>query len=193
MRNARMVMVSLLFAAAPVFAQQSHYTNSVSVFVSDLSIAESSATGTRFGSDFGAALEHMFSDRVSAELAVTSQRIGGSVTTFPLEGFPTTTTRSGRIYPIDATASYHFFTDSRWKPYLGAGARYVSDSVRVTGPLGDNRFTRRSTDPEITGGVTFQFNPRLGLRLDAKQILGSSGDIGADAKFKASAGLSLRF
>src|SRR5258708_29650907 len=82
MRNARIVMVSLLFAAAPVFAQQSHYMNSVSVFVSDLSIAKSSATGTRFGSDFGAALEHMFSDRVSAELSVTSQREGRAVT-FP--------------------------------------------------------------------------------------------------------------
>ncbi len=192
MRNARMVMVSLLFVVAPLYAQQPNRSNAVTLFMSDAYFGSDSG-GTKAGADFGVALSHMFNDRFSGELAVTSQRIGGSVTTFPFEGFPTTTTYSNRIYPIDASASYHFFTDSRWKPYLGAGARYVSDSVRVTGPLGDNRFTRRSTNPEITGGITFQFNPRLGLRFDAKQIIGSIGDPGADAKLQASAGLSLRF
>jgi len=193
MRNARMVMVSLLFVVAPLYAQQPNRPNAVTLFVSDGGFGWSESSGTWGGADFGLALSHMFNDRFSGELAVTSQRTGSSFTTYPLEGFPTTTTYSNRIYPIDATASYHFFTDSRWKPYLGVGARYVSDSVRVIGPLGDNRFSRRSTDPEITGGIIFQFNPRLGLRFDARQILGSSRDIGADARLHASAGLSLRF
>ena len=139
MRNARMVMVSLLFAAAPVFAQRPHYTNSVSVFVSDLSFT-SNASGSSFDSDFGAALEHMFSDRFSGDLSVTSQRIDRLATTFTSSGLPTTTPTSDRIYPIDASVTYHFFTDGRWKPYLGAGARYVSDSVHVTGLLGQLPF-----------------------------------------------------
>jgi outer membrane protein W len=192
MRKSIIAMVSLLFVVAPLYAQQPNRSNAVTLFMSD-AYGGWDSSGTKLGADFGLAISHMFNDRFSGELAVTSQRAARVVTTFPLEGFPTTTTRSGRIYPIDATASYHFFTDSRWKPYLGAGARYVSDSVRVIGPLGDNRFTRRSTDPEITGGITFQFNPRLGLRFDAKQILGNSSDIGADTKLQASAGLSLRF
>jgi outer membrane protein W len=185
-------MVSLLFVVAPLYAQQPNRPNAVTLFMSD-AYGGSDSSGTKFGADFGLALSHMFNDRFSGDLAVTSKRVGSSFTTYPLEGFPTTTTYANRIYPIDASASYHFFTDSRWKPYLGVGARYVSDSVRVTGPLGDHRFSRRSTDAEITGGITFQFNPRLGLRFDARQILGSSRDFGADAKLQGSAGLSLRF
>jgi outer membrane protein W len=186
-----MMFVALAFAAVPSFAQQPRYSNTVSFFVSDLSFT-SGANGTNFDSDFGAALNHMFNDRVSAELSVTSQRIDRHITTY-LDGFPTTTIKSDRISPIDASISYHFSTDGRWKPYLGVGARYISDSVRLTGPLGNYRFTRRSTEPEISGGITFQFNPRLGLRFDLKQILGSSRDSFADVQFKSSVGLSLRF
>jgi len=193
MRNARMVMVSLLFAAAPLFAQKPHYTNSVSVFVSDALLTVSSESGTTFSTDFGAALEHMFNDRLSAELSVTSQHTNSQTTIITSSGLPVTRTSSSHTYPIDAIVSYHFFTDSRWKPYLGGGVRYVSDTVRGTDLSGNYRFTRRSTDAEVSGGVTFQFNPRLGLRLDAKQILGSSGDIAASAKLRVSTGLSLRF
>lgn len=69
----------------------------------------------------------------------------------------------------------------------------MSDTVRGDGPLGGYRFRTGTTDPEVTGGITFQFNPRLGLRFDAKQVIGSSRSIIADPKFKASVGLSLRF
>ncbi|MEA2236189.1 MAG: OmpW family [Thermoanaerobaculia bacterium] len=192
MRKAIMTFVALALAAVPSFAQKPRYSNSVSVFVSDLSFT-SNASGSSFDSDFGAALEHMFSDRFSAELSVTSQRIDRYATTYTVGGLPATITSSDRVYPIDAGVSYHFFTQSRWKPYLGVGAHYVSDSVRGTSPVGNYRFSRRSTDAEVSGGVTYQFNPRLGLRLDAKQILGGSGDFGANAKLKGSVGLSLRF
>jgi outer membrane protein W len=192
MRKSIIAIVSLLFVVAPLYAQQPNRSNAVTLFLSDAYFG-SDSRGSHAGADFGLALSHMFNDRFSGELAVTSQRIGGSVTTVPFEGFPTTVTYSGRVHPIDAIVSYHFLTDSRWKPYLGAGARYVSDSARVTSALVTYRLTRHSTDPEITGGITFQFNPRLGLRFDARQTLGSSSDIGADAKLQASAGLSLRF
>lgn len=193
MRKSIIAMVSLLFVVAPLYAQQPNRPNAVTLFVTDAGFGWSGSSGVKYGADFGLALSHMFNDRFSGELAVTSQRHGGSVTTFPLEGFPTTVIYSGRLYPIDASVSYHFFTDSRWKPYVGAGARYVSDSVRVNGPTGNFRVSRHSTDAEITGGITFQLNPRVGLRFDAKQIIGSPSDITADAKLQASAGLSLRF
>ena len=193
MRNARMVIVSLLFVVAPLYAQQPNRPNAVTLFVSDVGFGWSGSSGVEYGADYGLALSHMFNDRFSGELAVTSQSAGGTVTTIPLEGFPTTVRYSNRVYPIDASASYHFFTDSRWKPYLGVGARYVSDSVHVISGLSDHRLTRHSTNPEITGGITFQFNPRLGLRFDAKQVIGSPRDIAADTRLQASVGLSLRF
>lgn len=193
MRNARMVIVSLLFVVAPLYAQQPNRPNAVTLFVSDVGFGWSGSSGVEYGADYGLALSHMFNDRFSGELAVTSQRIGHSVTTYSINGLPTTIASSDRVYPIDASVSYHFFTNSRWKPYLGAGARYSSDSVRYTSPLGDYHFSRHSTDAEITGGITFQFNPRLGLRFDAKQVIGNPRDIGADAKLQASVGLSLCF
>jgi outer membrane protein W len=192
-RKSIIVAVSLLFVVASAFAQQPVRSNAVSVFVTDTELGSSSDRGVSFGADFGAAIEHMFSDRVSGELSVTSQRVNRNVSTFSIGGLPATTTNSERLYPIDANASYHFFTDSRWKPYLGGGLRYVSDTVHGSGPLGSDRFTTRSTNPEVSGGITYQFNPLLGLRFDAKQVIGSSHSIIADPKFKASVGLSLRF
>jgi Outer membrane protein W len=182
-----------LFVAVPTFAQQPSRSNTVSAFLTDSQLSVSSSSGTRFGTDFGAALDHMFNDRFSAELSVTSQRAIRNVTTFSPAGVPTTISHSGRLYPIDANVSYHFFTEGRWKPYIGAGVRYVSDTVRGSGSLGGYRFTNRTTDGEVSGGITYQFNPRLGLRFDAKQIIGSSRSIIDDPNFKASVGLSLRF
>jgi outer membrane protein W len=193
MRKSIIVAFSLLFVVVSAFAQQPSRSNSISVFVTDSELDWSSSGGTRFGADFGAALDHMFNDRFSAELSVTSQHNIRYVTTFSPAGLPTTITHSARLYPIDANVSYHFFTDSRWKPYLGAGLRYVSDTVRGDGPLGGYRLATRTTDPEVSGGITFQFNQRLGLRFDAKQIIGSSRSTVADPQFKASVGLSLRF
>jgi outer membrane protein W len=192
MRKSIVVTISLLFVAASAFAQQPVGSNAISVFVTDGEISKSS-NGTRFGTDFGAALEHRFSSRLSAELSVTSQRANQFVTTLTPAGFPTTTTHLGRIYPIDANVSYHFFNESRWKPYLGAGLRYVSDTVRATTNTGNYRFSTSMTEPEVSGGITFQFTPRLGLRFDAKQVLGGDHPIIADPLFKASVGLSLRF
>ena len=193
MRKSALVSVSLLFVVVSAFAQQPGRSNTVSVFLTDSELSTSSTSGTKFGTDFGAALGHMFNDRFSAELSVTVQRAHSSITILDPTGLPSTTIHSNRLYPIDANVSYHFFTDSRWKPYLGAGLRYVSDTVRGDGPLGGYRLATRTTDPEVSGGITFQFNQRLGLRFDAKQVIGSRRSIIGDPKFKASVGLSLRF
>jgi outer membrane protein W len=192
MRKALLVAASLSFFAVSAFAQQPTRSNAVSVFVSDIGGGRSS-NGTSFYADFGVALDHMFSHHVSAEVSVTSERSNSSFTTFSPSGVPTTIFHSDRLYPVDATVSYHFLTDSRWKPYIGGGVRYVSGTVSGSGPLGGYRFTRRSTDPEVSGGITFQFNPRLGLRFDAKQVVNNDHSIITDANFKASVGLSLRF
>src|SRR6266849_883365 len=172
MRKLIIVTISMLFVAASAFAQQSVGSNAISVFVTDPELAKSQA-GTKFATDFGAALEHRFNPRLSAELSVTNQRSNQFFTTLSPTGSPTTIRYSTRSYPIDANVSYHFFTENRWRPYLGAGLRYVSETVRGTNFTGNYRFTTRSVEPEISGGITFQFTPRLGLRFDAKQVIGS--------------------
>lgn len=193
MKRLMVMAVSLLCVAATAFAQQGRRSNSVSVFITDLSLSNSNSGGSRVDAAYGASFDHMFSNRVSAELSVTSERFAGYVTTFSPSGLPTTSTFSRRLYPIDANVSYHFLTDGRWKPYIGGGFRYLSDTVHGFGLLGDYRITRRSVDPEVSGGIIFQFNPTLGLRFDLKEVLGGNGSTATNPDTKASVGLTFRF
>jgi outer membrane protein W len=193
MQRSIVIAVSLLFVVASAFAQQSSHSNTVSVFVSDLSISHTDQNGTDVDASYGVAFNHMFNNHVSGELSVTSQRIRQSVTTISAAGAPIFTSYSDTLYPIDANVSYHFLTDSRWKPYLGAGVRYLNSTVYGSSPFGNYRNNLHSIDPEVSGGVTFQFRPNLGLRFDAKQIVGNSNSALGDTAFSGSVGLSFRF
>lgn len=193
MRKSLVIAASLVFVITSAFAQQPTPLNTISVFVSDLSVTHTSS-GTSFDSGYGAAFDHRFSDHISAELSVTTQRMRQSVTTISPSGQPVFASYTKTLLPIDANVSYHFFTNSRWKPYLGAGLRYLNNTVSNVAPFNSYRYTSRSVDPEVSGGVTYQFRPNLGLRFDAKQTVGGSNSVlGGDAAFSASAGLSFRF
>jgi outer membrane protein W len=191
MSKSIIMTISLMFIVASAFAQQPVGSNAISVFAADSEIAWTQKSGTSFGTDFGAALEHQFGPRFSAELSVTNQHSSRFVTTVATNGSATTIGYSVRSYPVDATAAYHFFTGSHWHPYLGAGLRYVSESIRGTNFTNDYRFTTHTVEPEISGGITYQFTPRLGLRFDAKQVIGNGAV--SDPQFRGSVGLSLRF
>jgi outer membrane protein W len=195
MRKSILVAASLLFVTAPAFAQQNATpANTVSVFVSNAMVSYSSSSGSRLDVSYGAAFSHMFNRHISAELSVTSQPARRYFSTLVIGGQPETSSSIVHFHPIDANVSYHFLTDSRWKPYLGGGARYLNNSVIVNGLFGDShRFTTRTLDPEISGGVVFQFRPALGLRFDAKQIIGNSGSVLGERAFTGSVGLSFRF
>jgi outer membrane protein W len=196
MRKTIVVAVWLLFIVNSAFAQHSSRSNAVSVFVSDLSIGSSSASGAKLDAAYGASFDHSFTDRFSAEVSVTSQRSRRVVRTFGPGSAPTFGVDSTRLYPIDANVTYHFPTHSRWKPYIGAGLRYVNDTFQGYEGLGRTAFYRNAVhtiDPEISGGIMLQFNRTLGLRFDAKQVLGSNRSDVADPELKASAGLSFRF
>jgi outer membrane protein W len=193
MRKSIIVAVSLLFVVATGFAQQPNRSNTISVFVSDLSVSSSSATGSNFETSYGAAFGHMFNKNWSVELSVTSQPIQRTtIILFATQPTVYTTFRD-RLYPIDANISYHFLTGSRWKPYVGGGARYLDYKTRLDLPTGVQRFSQRFVDPEITGGLTFQFRPNLGLRFDAKKIIGTSQSVLGDSALSGSLGLSFRF
>jgi len=192
MRKPAVIAASLLFVVASAFAQQGSPSNTVSVFVSDLSIVYSSQSGTDLDASYGASFSHMFNRHLSGELSVTSQPIQRTIIVASASG-PTFSTSREHLYPIDANISYHFLTDSRWKPYLGGGVRYLENTVGFDLPTGTRRFSHRTVDPEITGGVTWQFRPNLGLRFDAKKIVGSSSSILGDSALSGSVGLSFRF
>src|SRR5437879_5422130 len=155
MRKSMLVAASLLFVTASALAQHSSPTNSVSVFVSDPTLFHTSS-GTNFDAAYGAAFDHMFNNHISGELSVTRQPIRRYVTTLSTAGMPSSFSNyRDELYPIDANLFYHFLNDSRWKPFLGAGLRYVKDSFVSSGPLGRYHVVHRSTDPEISGGVIF--------------------------------------
>jgi outer membrane protein W len=188
------IAVPLLFVVASAFAQQSSHTNTVSVFVSDVSISHTDQSGTDFDASYGVAFNHMFNKYLSGEVSVTSQRIQRNVSDFGSSIPVTHHSYTDTLYPIDANVSYHFLTDSRWQPYVGAGLRYLNNTFLYTGgPLGDGRVSTRTVDPEVAGGITFQFRPNLGLRFNARQIVGNSHSVLGDSALSGSVGLSFRF
>jgi hypothetical protein len=146
------------------------------------------------GSDlaYGGGLEYFAVNNVSLQLAASSERTV-STSFSRITGFPSA--RFERIHPIDATARFHL-GQSSWKPFLGAGARYI----RVAGH--DN------WHPELAGGLTFEINSHFGIDLEAKQFfnqrrreptgpLGSipvhDGDYDQGRSRRLSAGLGWRF
>ncbi len=210
MRSSIVVAALLMFVVvASAFAEQPSRRNSVSLFISDLSLSDSSSLDFRSNTGYGVALDHMFNDRVSAELSVSRQTFRRPVTTFITGEIPVTIPviafSEVALYPIDANVSYHFVNSSRWKPYVGAGLRYVGDSEHVAGFLGGYDVTSRAVAPELSGGVTFQLRPALGVRLDARRVFSGSKSYitepvfkGSDAlsfmpAFQASVGLSFHF
>jgi outer membrane protein W len=194
MRKSIVIAASLVFVVAAAFAQEPTRANTVSLFLSDAMVSYSTSSGSRLDLSYGGAFDHMFNRHLSAELSVTSQPARRYFSTVVVSGQPTTSSSTVHFHPIDANVSYHFLTDSRWKPYLGGGVRYLNNSVILTGgPFGNQRLTTRTVDPEISGGVVFQFRPALGLRFDAKQIIGNSGSVLGERAFSGSVGLSFRF
>jgi len=185
------VGAALLLLSALAFAQSSG-SNAVSVFVTDVS-AGASESSAKFDTAYGASFEHMFSNRFSAEVSVTSQNARRIVRMFSSGSAPMFGVASNHLYPIDANVSYHALTGSRWKPYLGAGLRYVRDTFHGPGLLYEYFPTVTTVDPEVSGGLVVHLNRTFGLRFDAKQVLGSNRSTVADPEFKASAGLSVRF
>src|SRR5438874_696522 len=124
MRKSIIVAVSIMFVVSSVFAQQNR-RNGVSLFVTNLGIGYADSTGRHFDAALGAAFDHRFSGHLSGELSVTSETSRQNSTTFLPSGVVQYSIRTNRVYPIDATASYNFFSESRWQPHVGAGLHYV--------------------------------------------------------------------
>src|SRR5512133_3896508 len=98
MHRSIVVAVSLLLIAGSSFAQQPKQSNTISVFVSDLTLSGSSSTPYRSDTGFGAAIDHRFNDRVSGELSVTRQSFQRHITDFSSTGIPVSYDRTVGFY-----------------------------------------------------------------------------------------------
>ncbi|MGA8807245.1 MAG: outer membrane beta-barrel protein [Thermoanaerobaculia bacterium] len=177
--------LSCFLIASSAFAQQ---RNTVSVFA----VTGGNAGGATIDGAYGASFERRFTDRFSAELSVTSQDAHRFVELVGTTSEPVYATLTTRLYPLDLNVSYQLLTNGRWRPYLGGGMRYVHDTFHVAARH-ISFVASQTLDPEVSGGIALQFNPTLGLRVDAKQVLGSHRTKVADPEFKASIGLSFSF
>ena len=92
-----------------------------------------------------------------------------------------------RTLPIDVAARYNFTADSRWKPFIGAGVRYVN-SEQFSGA---SRFNLSRVEPELVGGVAWQVR-RFSVLFEAQQLVGNHAG-STDPAFKPSVGIGWRW
>jgi outer membrane protein W len=69
-----------------------------------------------------------------------------------------------RSYPVELLASYHVQTNSDWKPFFSAGARYA----RTPGNVMPGHYN--SVVGQFGAGVMYNATERLGIRFDAKYV-----------------------
>ena len=157
MRKALLILC--LFAAVPLFAQESPFR--VSVLANDIAYTRSDSAGSDWSGGLGAALEYRWNKQWAMELSVLlEEHTLGAVRVDPAG---TTILREEvHSYPIDLMAQYHFQNDTRWKPYIGAGLRYVNGVDTTFGQFGN------TLSAQFGGGVHFMITPSFSLRLDAK-------------------------
>jgi len=130
----------------------------------------------------GLSFEHRFSRKWSAAIDVATEKHEYQPSFFD------PTTYDFRTYPIDVLARYTFQSvHTRWRPYLGAGVRYVSAPDEPPGAEYDDEAW-----PEVAGGVEFNASESWSLMFNAKALAGN--DIPHyDELLKVSIGIGWRF
>ena len=180
----KVLMLVALFSVPTVLLAQPKQT--FSLFAAEVN---TSAQDEQRPAGFGIAYDRMLTQRVSLDAAIAYERHLSYPYVVDVGGFVNQVPRARlRTVPIDVTARYHWLNDTRWKPYLGAGAHYVAaPNVHLDPGFG----YQNHLDGEIDGGVVFLFTPALGVMLDGRVIGGDRETY--DPVFRVSAGLSWRF
>ncbi|HUR80199.1 MAG TPA: outer membrane beta-barrel protein [Thermoanaerobaculia bacterium] len=167
----RKSLLLLALWAVPAAAQSLDRPNRVSAFLSNIAGGASEDGGGFFNAGFGLAYERRFTRTWSAEFAATMQHQANADT-----------------YPFDAALRYTFpNVHTRWRPYAGAGVRYVAaPGPEPRGEIYDNQIA-----PELVIGVDYNAAESWSLRADAKHTLGNT--YAYDDPFKLSLGIGWRF
>ena len=179
----KIVLVTLAaLVAVSASAQTIDKPTRVSVFISNLIFGWSEGNGSALDAGVGLALERRFSRRWSAGLSVATEKHE----TQPY--FFNPTTYDLRTYPIDAVVRYSFLDlHTQWRPYIGAGMRYVGAPDEPPNIEYDDQLT-----PQFNAGVEFNSGESWSLLLDAKQLLHEQTPV-FDDSFKISIGVGWRF
>jgi outer membrane protein W len=188
-RQSTLIIAALLLITASASAQESRQESRTgfTIFISDPRFESSHPGGSSYQGGFGVAFDYTVTPRFSADLSIATE--SHDITSFNSELVPRISTI--RSYPIDAVGRYHFFTgQSRWKPYVGVGFRYVASP---TAPAGVQPYSNRLS-AEIDGGVVFEWRPSFGIVLDARELVRNSfSGSSYDPLFKPSVGVRWRF
>jgi outer membrane protein W len=182
MRKIVLVLLAVLLTVS-ASAQTLDKPTRVSFFVSNLGFGWSEGNGSSFDAGVGVALERRFSPRWSAELALAREEHE----TQPY-GFFNPATFELRTYPIDAVVRYSFLdVNTPWRPYVGAGARYVAAPDEPPNIEYENQLT-----PEVTAGVEFNGGASWSLYAGARQLIHDQTPV-FDDSFKIAIGFGWRF
>ncbi|HEX3580700.1 MAG TPA: outer membrane beta-barrel protein [Thermoanaerobaculia bacterium] len=140
-------------------------------------------TETQWNGEIGLAASHSWNKWWSTEASIAYRQSHAYVSEFIATEYgnvPATVNREVRTFPIDASMLLHVVNESRWKPYVSAGARYVNASnvaVNDFTPDANGSFlvrTKRADDrlsAEVGAGMTVMLTRTLGIRGDVKHLL----------------------
>lgn len=207
--KARFIAVVAVLIATAALADD-HLT----IFVSDLGYVSSRTTSTfsdgttaipvtrkvsEWNGGIGVAFSHAWNARWSTEGSITFDRHHMNTTRF-VSSAPFTDREGVNTMPADLMMRFHFPNDSRWQPYVAAGAHYVaSPDVAVASfdgiPNENGLFpvTVRGYPNRLSAqaglGTTFRITPRFGLQFDVKRLLSRDEAVPFDPKTRASFGL----
>ena len=175
MKSAAMVALLLLFAAAPLAAQERNIQ--LTVFVSQTEMqGENEFEGgfeTHFedGEALGAAVNWSRWSHLSLEGAVFGLR---SEADLQLGGTPVVDLGKLNLTVFTAGAQFHALGRSRFDPYAGAGVAFVIGDEFFTPDLNNAGLGRIEMDNEVTYyvnvGLGFQITDGFGVVLDARYI-----------------------
>jgi outer membrane protein W len=152
----------------------------------------------------GLSLDHAWNARWSTEASVGfEQRYNTHGIFVPVSSggnAPATVRDKIDTYPIDLMMRFRFPNESRWTPYIAAGAHYAgapdityfqrTNSI-FPGPVTLARYSDRF-GAQIGAGTTFRITPRVGLQLDLKQQL-RTHEVFFDPLVRGSFGVNWKF
>ncbi|MFZ2490697.1 MAG: hypothetical protein WA208_04350 [Thermoanaerobaculia bacterium] len=99
-----------------------------------------------------------------------------------------------RTYPIDLTGRFHFVNDTRFKPFVGAGVRYVaapdltSEELTIIGQRYSDHL-----DPQVVGGLEFRISDSFTVGLEMKALFRNDEVLEYDSFLKITGGVGWRF
>jgi outer membrane protein W len=175
MKSAAIVALLLLFAGAPLVAQDRNIHVTVLVGQAEMQGENDFGTGfeTHFddGSSLGLSGNWMFNPHFSVEGAVFAIRSDADL---HFEGTPAVDLGKLNLTAFTVGAQFHLLGDRRIDPYVGAGGAYLISDDFFTPDLEAGGVGRIDLENEVAyyvnAGIGLQITKGFGVVLDAREI-----------------------